>query len=229
MKAMLGRIWDYVWTKGTRENFFGGLILLLLTTGATSLWLWSKSGFSHSAPIAWAAAVDWLAKSIAVSHGLALLLLLVAGAAVAVLVRRKRRQYGKQIQSINDTHAREIDELTNHQKQIAEKLRGSELTRERAEAELAIYKKQLLEVYNPTKLDATATLVLRHLFNKYPHPDDTDDLARQLRISYATAETACNDLKKIGLIRHLPQTYGSMTRGWTMSADGRDYGVKHGF
>lgn len=69
------------WTQGAKDSFYGGLLAALVSAIviaiAGGLWLWSKSGFSNSAPIAWAAATGamrvawaWAKGPVGVPRGL---------------------------------------------------------------------------------------------------------------------------------------------------------------
>jgi hypothetical protein len=231
MKGWLNKAWhDPVGSK-----VISGIILALL--GAVALW--AKAGFSSSLAVIWAsteAIWTWLSSTVSLPIWIMLLTLITFPSVIGLWLIEERSRAVKQVSdrsaqhilTILDDHRRATEELNNSKREIAERLHASEIARERAELELATYKQQLFEASHAIKFDATAIRVLKHIFSQYPNWAETHSISGQLRIPYAATETACNDLKKAGMVRRPPQSYTSPSRGWTLTDDGRDYCVKSG-
>jgi DNA-binding MarR family transcriptional regulator len=212
MREMLGRIWEYIWTKGTRENVFGGLILLAITTAVGSIWLWSKSGFSANAATAWMAATSsmsvvwaWLAHPIGVPRGL----LWLAGIAILGLCRPSFRTVVGLLRRVSNSLFAANEKLFD--------VAGSML--EPSGTIQPLLKKE--------PLSENALELLTAIMSVYPLTLPIGQLCETQRLSYAAVEQMIEELEQAGYVKI---NEGSQTRGKSvcLTKSGRDYALRRG-
>ena len=224
MPAWTKKLWhDPVWSK-----VISGLILAALLAVAN---LWSKSGFSTNAIVAWSAAVNslvhavisvwaWLAEPMNIPRGIAFALIIISAVIAVRTFTRLRRLVAE--------HSERI-----HRALIAEDALARELRQAKADI-LEMDRRWTAEQQRPrvieqpeASLDNRAIQVLQQLYRWYPKGKSVQHLSMAAGQSFPVAEQTLDTLATLGLTKFVPVLYGRESY-WVLTKKGRDYCLRNG-
>jgi hypothetical protein len=210
VKAILKRARDYVWTKGARDNFVGGLAVVVVT--GLVVWIWTKYD-PRAAIAAWtavksatAATWAWLTVLVAVPRWLVWLVALPLVVYIGRAINRGARD-------VLDQRRRR----SQSQNTIQQVIDGAKST----------IRHELVATKSSDPAPAFLVKLLGLLADVYPNPMEIGAVSVGLSLTYIVAEKLVEEVEAAGLVTILLGSYTYSPKSVLLTTKGRDYYLEH--
>jgi hypothetical protein len=216
----LAKAWhDPVWSK---------VISWAITAVLAVLALWAWSGFSAHLTVIWASTVSiwtWLSSPTYIPLGIEWLTLITFAVLYWWLIVQQRRA----IKELADRHVKLMldaaDDRVRGIQQLEEKLRASELEKDRVKLLLDTHQQQLASQPAPLDMeDKSIKQILTHLSNAYPSGRTARAIQGQIFQTPLATEQFLDRLAAHDLVKFVVAApYGGSESVWVLTKKGRDY------